>query len=127
MLPPTDRLGSRSPGRLVVVAVALAAASCGKKAKAPQADPAKAKARAERIYLGAPNTGSVPPCTDADIVGLTLTQTALMGIAGRALDEDPEHATWANPTALDDPSVRALLDPASSPDARREAAARFLA
>jgi hypothetical protein len=112
---------------LAPIALALLALACGKRPAAPQADPAEAKARAERIYRGAPNTGSVPACTDADITGLMITQTSLMGLAGRPLDGDPEHAPWINPPGLDDASVRTLLDPAAAPAAKREAAAAFLA
>ncbi len=104
-------------------------AACGSSKQAappaPEADPAEVATRAAAMLQNAPVMGSARDCTPADLKGgLGMTQNTLLALAHKPIAKDPEHADWINPTELDAPAARALLDqPASSPAARQAAAA----
>jgi hypothetical protein len=52
-----------------------------------------------------------------------MTYRTAMLIAGEQMANDPEHAEWINPPALDTPAARVLIDASAGERAKREAAA----
>ncbi|MDX2094270.1 MAG: hypothetical protein SFX73_40950 [Kofleriaceae bacterium] len=101
------------------------AGACG--SKVPEADPAKATARAKAMAENPPAPAGVPTCTGAELKdGLKLSWRSLLLLAKDTLRDVPERAEWSNPVALDAPAVRTLLDDTADETARRRAAAAFL-
>jgi hypothetical protein len=121
-------MSERSSRRDVVILVIALAGCGGTKAKpAPEADPAEATKLAAAIEKATPFPAQVPDCkpehyTDA----LSLTRRTLLQIANLEITKDPEVDDHINPTELDHPSLRALADPATPMQARRQAAAIML-
>jgi hypothetical protein len=114
---------------------AIAIAACGKSSGAPaqaqapaEADPAKVVALAQTMLANPPAPAAVRDCGHQDLAGgLTLTQPTLLAIAGKPIANDTEHASWINPSELDAPAARAVVDAHGKSPADRQAAAPFLA
>ena len=101
--------------------------ACGKTADAPKkptADPAKVHALAVEMVKNVPAMAAVPECEDAQLAGgATMTYRTVQELAGEKIPNDPEHAAWINPPALDAPGARKLAGGAAD----REAAGELLA
>ena len=105
----------------MLAAAVLAAAGC--KAKKLEADPARAKDLAAAMIKNIPVPAAVPDCKPGEATGsATMTFRTLMQLAGNELSKEHELDDWVNPTNLDHPSARALVD-ATTDDARRRQAA----
>jgi hypothetical protein len=119
-------MSARSSARNVLL-IAIAAAACGKKAKLPEADPAKATELATKLLKNAPLPAQVRECKYEELLGhVTITKRTLLELAKQPVGKLPEVADYVNPTELDSPAARQLID---SPDEtqRRQAAAELLA
>jgi hypothetical protein len=116
----------------LVVAGAVTAslgAACSKKpAPKAEADPSKVTALAKVLLDNTPAPAAVKQCTPADFAGAaSLTQRTVLLLAKEQLSTEPTRADWTNPTELDHPAARVLLDPKADPTAQRQAAAEMLA
>jgi hypothetical protein len=110
---------------LVVLAVLLATmAGCHR--RAPEADPAKFVAVAERMVKNVPTPAGIRDCRPDELVGATMTRRTLLLIAHTALDQQAELSDWINPEELDAPAARVLADPSASDTAKRQATAELL-
>jgi hypothetical protein len=69
---------------------------------------------------------AVPTCKPEELVGAPMTRRTLLQIDNRELDKIPELSDWMNPTELDDPAARVLLDPAADETAKRRAAGTLI-
>jgi len=84
-------------------------------------------ARAQQIEKNVPAPGAVHDCKPEDLAGgIAMTQRTLLQLAKIPIGDEPEHADWTNPTALDSPASRVLVDPNADPDAIKSAAADWL-
>jgi uncharacterized membrane protein YbaN (DUF454 family) len=107
--------------------VLLALAGCGKKAKAPEADPAQVTTIAKQMVKSFPGPGA-KECDGKDVVGgATFTATTFFTIAGSTFDKaKPEYQEYVNPHELDSPAARTLVDDKATPQQKRQAAAELL-
>lgn len=122
-------MSGRSSARdLVGIACAVALAGCGKHAaKKPEADPAAVSKLAAKMANNTPTPAAVRECTPKDLDGgLPMTFRSLLLLGKQKLPTRPEEKDWINPTELDAPAVRTLLD-GKDEKARRQAAAELLA
>jgi len=107
--------------------VALAIAGCGHPKK-PERDPAEVQKLAKHMVDYSPLQGSARPCKVEEVTGgMTLTHLSLLRLGRVKYPADPEHADWINPSELDAPAVRLLLDPDADEVVQRQAAAMLLA
>jgi hypothetical protein len=120
--------GRSSARSAAAIALAISASACGKShgassAAPAEADPAQVAALARTMVANAPAPAQARDCTHADLAGaLTMTHVTLLRLAGDKIANDPEHAAWINPPALDGDAARAMVDAPS-----RAVAAQFLA
>lgn len=73
-----------------------------------------------------PAPASVPACKPEELVGAPMTRRTLLLIDHRELEKIAELSDWMNPTELDAPAARVLIDPAADETARRRATAELL-
>jgi hypothetical protein len=112
---------------LELVALAAALGACAKTAKRPEADPAKVEALATAMINNTPMPAAVPACTPASFAAaVPMTQRTVLQLAKMPISAEPERADWINPTEIDAPSARLLVDSADT-IVRRQAAAELLA
>jgi hypothetical protein len=112
---------------LALALVAAAACSGSSKPKPPEADPAKVTALASKMLQGVPNPAGVRGCEYTEMLGgATLTRRTLNQLAHRPLGPEPELAEYVNPTELDSPAARTLIDSRDTTTVR-QAAAELLA
>ena len=102
----------------------LAAIACGKgtrEPKLPEADPAEVKKLAAAMAKNVPTPAAVRDCTRDDLDGaLPMTFRTLLQLGDQKLSDQPQESAWINPTELDAPPARVLVDP--KPDAPKKAA-----
>ncbi len=125
----SGRSSARELGRFAGLAgLACGLAACGKSApKKPEADPAAVGKLAARMANQTPTPAAVRECTPGDLAGgPTLTFRALLQLGHQKIPTRPEEQDWINPTELDAPAVRTLLD-SKDQTAQRQAAAELLA
>jgi hypothetical protein len=120
--------GRSSRRNALALALACALAACGKSGpKKPEADPADVKKLADKMAREVPTPAATRDCTPDDLDGgLPMTWRSLVQLSGRTPASRPEDDTWINPTQLDAPPVRTLLD-SKDKRAARQAAAELLA
>lgn len=114
--------------RLAVAAcaAAAAAAACSTSHK-PEADPARLVPIMKAMDQNTPAPGGAPTCRPDDMIGgATLTQVALLKIAGEPANPGPEREDWINPAELDSPAARELIDPSVDETTKRQAAYELL-
>ena len=117
---------ARSFVRDLAPALAAIACACNSNHK-PEADPARLVPLVKTIDKNTPTPGAAPDCTpDQMIGGATMTQVSLLKIEGEPANPGPEREDWINPTELDSPAVREVIDPATDETTRRQAAYELL-
>ena len=104
----------------------LAGVACGCH-HPPEANPAKFLKIADRMVNDVPAPAAVPTCKPEELTGATMTRRTLLLIDHRELDKIAELSDWMNPTELDAPAARVLIDSAADETARRRATAELLA
>jgi hypothetical protein len=92
-----------------------------------EADPAKFRVIADRMANNVPAPVAVPTCKPEELVGAPMTRRTLLQIDNRELEKIPELSDWMNPTELDAPAARVLVDPAADETAKRRATAELFA
>jgi hypothetical protein len=108
--------------------IALAGVACsGACHHPPEANPAKFLKIADRMVENVPAPVSVPECKPEELVGAPMTRRTLLLIDHRELDKIAELSDWMNPTELDAPAARVLIDAAADETAKRRATAELLA
>lgn len=118
--------GRSSARSAAVAAAALALAACAR--RPPEADPAEIQALALRIGKNVPVPGAARTCQPSELVGgATMTELTLRQLAKAEPSNEPTHGEWINPIELDSPAAIVLIDPASSAQVQRRAAAELLA
>ncbi len=117
-------MSARSSVRSLLLLSLLGA--CGKSAaKAPEADPAKIKTLAERMLKNLPVPAAVRDCKEEEMLGnATLTLATLTKLAEQPLPKRPEYEDYVNPSELDMPAARTLIE-SQDPTLRRQAAAEL--
>jgi hypothetical protein len=113
---------------LALVLVALSAA-CGKKQdrKLPEADPERITKLAKRMYTNIPVPSFARDCKYEELMGgATLTKKTLAQLAGMEPEKKPDFADFVNPTELDSPAARQILDNPADEKLRRQGAAELL-
>jgi hypothetical protein len=120
-------MSARSSALDLTLAVVLLAA-CGKKpAKLPEADPAKITKLAKRMYGNIPVPEFARKCKYDELMGgASMTKKTLVQLAEVELEKKPEVADFVNPTELDSPAARQILDNPADEKLRRQAAAELL-
>lgn len=104
---------------------AVVAAGCGGRAR--EADPARVTALFAKMFDNVPTPGGVPTCEYSQLTGgATVTRRTLSQLAGKPTGDQPETADYVNPSELDSPAARTLIDSADDGE-RRRAAAELLA
>ncbi|MDB4963906.1 MAG: hypothetical protein JWP01_3905 [Myxococcales bacterium] len=102
-------------------------AGCARTKSKPEADPAKVTALAKLMLQHAPGIAAVPSCTTEQLnAGLPMSQLSLLKLGKDTIPEAPERAEWINPSGVDHPSVRTLIDATAETTAQRQAAAELL-
>ncbi len=124
----SERSSRRELAFALASVAALAAAACGKSGpKKPEADPADVKKLAAKMLREVPTPAAVRECTPEDFQGgASMTWRTLTQLGGGKLPTRPEDEDWINPTGLDTPAARTLLEPKDK-TAARQAAAELLA
>ena len=118
-------MSARSSARNLL---ALAGVACSSACHhPPEADPAQFLQIADRMVNDVPAPAAVPACKPDELVGTPMTRRTLLLIDHRKLDNIAELADWINPTELDAPATRGLIDPVADETARRRATAELLA
>ena len=74
-----------------------------------------------------PAPAAVRDCKPEELVGAPMTRRTLLLIDNRELDKIAELSEWMNPTELDAPAARVLIDSAADETAQRRATAELLA
>lgn len=120
-------MSARSSTRdLALAAACLAAAACSTSHK-PEADPARLVPIMKAMDKNTPAPGGAPDCTpDQMIGGATMTQVTLLKIAKEPANPGASRDDWINPTELDSPAARELIDPAVDETTQRQAAYELL-
>lgn len=115
--------------RSTLVALALACAGgCSSKpaAKLPEADPARVATLATTMLRNVPVPAGAPECKfDQLLGGATLTRRTLIELAEQEMIKRPEVAEWVNPTEVDSPAARTIIE-SKDVTLRRQAAAQLL-
>jgi hypothetical protein len=124
----SERSSRRGLAVVLASVVALAAGACGKSGpKKPEADPAEVKKLAAKMLRQVPTPAAVRECTPEDFHGgAPMTWRTLTQLGDGKLPTRPEDEDWINPTGLDAPAARTLLD-SKDKTAARQAAAELLA
>jgi hypothetical protein len=117
-------MSARSFARNTVLLLATAAACGGK--KKPEADPAKAQALAKIMATASVPFAGLRTCAAADFQKTMMTQLTLLRLAKEEVPDAHERKPWINPSEIDSPSARVLVD-GTDETLRRQAAAEFLA
>lgn len=115
-------MSGRSSRRSLVLVVALLAA-CGK--KAPEADPEKIKALADKLLRVTPPLAGVRACVEADYELPAFSLVTAVELAKETMPDRPEFERWINPPEIDAPAFRTVLD-SKDETARRQAAYQLL-
>ena len=115
-------MSARSSARSLLVLAGVAACK-----HPPEEDPAKFLVIADRMYHNVPTPAAVRDCKPEELIGASMTRRSLLLVDGRPLDPTAEHADWINPTELDSPAIRVLLDANADTTAKRRATAELLA
>jgi hypothetical protein len=105
----------------------VAVAACG--GKTPEADPAKVAELVTKIARGLPGPGGVGPCTDEQLTGgfgLTMLTVRQLSKSLKVPPGDATYLPWVNPSELDGPAARTMLESTDETEKRR-AAAQLLA
>jgi hypothetical protein len=114
-------------GRSLLRSALVLAVACKSGPKKPEADPAEVTKLAAKMLREIPTPAAARDCTPEDLDGgVPMTFRSLTQLGGLTPASRPEDADWINPTALDAPAVRALLD-GKDKQASRHAAAELLA
>ena len=108
-------------------ALLLLTACSGKSSAGSDGDPAKVTALAKTMIQNTPAPAALPACTTPQLAAASLTARTLIQLAGQEVPDRHERTEWINPSELDEPAARTLLDPAADADAKRAAAAKLLA
>jgi len=118
----------RSSRPELALALVLVCSACStSKPKPPEADPAQVTALASKMLKEVPLPAGVRSCELKEMLGgATLTRRTLNQLAHHPMPAQPEVAEYVNPTDLDSPAARTLID-SSDPSAQRRAAAELLA
>jgi hypothetical protein len=120
-----EKMSVRSSARsLLALAVVACSGACH---HPPEANPAKFLKLADRMVNDVPAPASVPACKPEELVGTPMTRRTLLLIDSRELDKTAELSDWMNPTELDAPAARVLIDATADETARRRATAELLA
>jgi hypothetical protein len=124
----SERSSRREIAFALASVAALAAGACGKSGpKKPEADPAEVKKLAAKMLRQVPTPAAVRECTPEDLHGgAPMTWRTLTQLGGGKLPTRPEDQDWINPSGLDAPAARTLLDSKDN-TAARQAAAELLA
>jgi hypothetical protein len=122
-------MSERSSARdLVVPALAAFVVGCGGGSSGPQADPQQVTTLATAMLDNIPVPAAVPDCKPADLDGTyPITEATVVRLAKRALNKEGQHEEWTNPSELDYPSARVLIDAGTDDAAKRTAAGELLA
>ena len=106
----------------------LALVACSSKSKPPpEADPAKLAPIWKQMVQSWPGPG-IKECEGKDVVGgVTMTAPTFFALSGEKYDpKKPEYQEYVNPTDLDSPGVRTLVDAKAAATDKRRAAAELL-
>ncbi len=110
----------------IIVALSLLTACSGKRKQA-EADPQQVTALATTMLQRVPLPAGVRGCEFSEVIGgATLTHRTLIQLAHQALPTTPELAEYVNPTDLDSPAARTLIE-STDTAVQRHAAAELLA
>jgi len=82
---------------------------------------------ADRMVNDVPAPAAVRTCKADELIGAPMTRRTLLLIDNRPLDKIAELSDWMNPTELDAPAARVLIDGSADETAKRRAAAELLA
>jgi hypothetical protein len=104
----------------------LLVTACGGGKSGPDADPAQVAALAKTMITNTPAPAALPACTTQQLAAPSLTARMLIQLAGQEIPDRHERKDWINPSELDEPAARTLVDPASDADAKRAAAGTLL-
>lgn len=120
-------MSARSSALELAIAL-IALTACGKKErKLPEADPAKITTLAKRMVKNVPVPAGAPVCKFEQLMGgATLTKKTLYQLAETTPDKRPDVADYVNPTELDAPAARQILDNPADEKLRRQGAAELL-
>lgn len=93
----------------------------------PEADPARVVSLMKTMDKNTPAPGAAPMCKSEQLIGgATLTQVTLLKIAGEPANPGPEREAWINPSELDSPAARELVDANTDDTVKRQAAYELL-
>ncbi|MBA3463270.1 MAG: hypothetical protein H0T46_25165 [Deltaproteobacteria bacterium] len=104
----------------------LLVTACGGKTSGLDADPAQVAALATTMIQNTPAPAALPACTTAQLAAPSLTARTLIQLAGQEIPDRHERTDWINPSELDEPAARTLVDPAATAEAKRAAAGTLL-
>ncbi len=119
-------MSGRSSRHSLALGLALAlglVGACTK--KAPEADPEKVRALADRLLRITPPLAGVRACAEADYENPALSLVTAVELAKETMPDRPEFERWINPPEIDSPAFRTLLD-SNDETARRRAAYQLL-
>lgn len=117
-------MSARSSLRSALALLLLTACSDGK--SGPDGDPAQVAALAKTMIANTPAPAALPACTTPQLAAASLTARMLIQLAGQEIPDRHERTDWINPSELDEPAARTLVDPAATTDAKRAAAGTLL-
>lgn len=114
---------SRHSALLLALGAFAGHIACGKSAPPPpEADPAKVTTLAKQLIANMPHMMAVRECKPADYAGtLPMTYRSLTLLSGDTPSREAFDADWVNPTELDAPQIRVLLDSKDTTLKRRAA------
>jgi hypothetical protein len=109
---------------LALVLLAASLGGCG--SKAPEADPEKIRALADRLLRIMPPLAGVRACVEADYELPAMSLVTAVELAKETMPDRPEFERWINPPEIDAPAFRTVLTSKNETE-RRRAAAQLLA
>ena len=112
-------MSGRSSRRSVALAGVLALAACGK--SAPEADPDKVRALADRLLRIMPPLAGVRACVEADYELPAISLVTAIELAKETMPDRPEFERWINPPEIDAPAFRTVLESKDQTQRRRAA------
>lgn len=117
---------SFAPERWLGVALLAASASCSTSHK-PEANPKRLVPIMQAIDKNTPAPGGAPECDPEQMIGgATMTMVTVLKLAGEEANVGPTREDWINPSELDSPAARELIDPATDDNTKRQAAYELL-